>query len=55
MSAKYFPACVFAVGALILAFVFNKPGDQLVLAAIGGNFIGLSLVVGFYEYLLRRK
>lgn len=52
---KYLPIGLFAIGSLILTYVFNKPGDQLVLATMGGQLIGLSLVIGFYEYLLRRK
>lgn len=53
--SKYLPVCLFALGALILAYVFNMPGDQLILASLGGQLIGLSFVVGFYEYRLRRK
>jgi len=49
--SKYLPVCLFALGA----YVFNMPGDQLILALLGGQLIGLSFVVGFYEYRLRRK
>lgn len=53
--SKYFPLCIFAAGALLLAHAFSTPGQQIIAAGIGGNLISVSFIVGFYEYLLRRK
>lgn len=52
--SKYLPPYLFAAGALLLAYAFSTPGQQPIVAFVGGNLIGLSVVVG-YEYLLRRK
>lgn len=53
--SQFMPIVLLLLGALLLAYAFSTPGDQLIAASVGGQLIGLSFVVGFYEYMLRRK
>ena len=43
----FFAAVALVLGAAVLFYTFTEPGNQLLLAILGGGLIGIGIAAGF--------